>query len=362
MILRVFFAAALLTGPAHAADDYPAKPVRILIGFPPGGAADLVARILQPRLAQAFKKEIVIDNRPGASGVLSADLTAKAAPDGYTLNLINYSSLTISPAMTKVPYDPFRHITPIARVVEMQNIFLVQPSLPAQNLQELVALARAKPGSMNYASPGTGSAGHLTGELFKHIAGIDWVHVPYRGGGPAMTDFLGGQVETFVAIVSTAVPYVKQGKVRALAVSGARRSAALPDVPTVAESGWPQFESTTWYCLVGPARRPGARRARPRARAEQPGRAHRAASQRERQVGAARESAGSAVLELVHRDDRQQHERLPLEMQRHLPAEDARRPVGRVVVREGSAALHGVFHVGKRGRRVIVLVVAAADA
>ncbi len=256
MILRGFIAGSFFLCAAALAQEYPAKPVRILVGFPPGGAVDLVARLLQLRLAQAFKKEIIVENRPGASGVLAADLIARSAPDGYALSLMNHSALVISPAMTKVPYDPFKDFTPIARVVELQNIFLAHPSLPAASLQELVALAKARPGALNYATPGAGSAGHLSAELFKRMAGIDWVHVPYKGGGPAMTDFLAGQVEVFVAIISTAVPYVKQGRVRALAVSGGRRAAALPEVPTVAESGWPGFESTTWYCLVGPARLP----------------------------------------------------------------------------------------------------------
>jgi len=258
MILRALIAAASLAAAAALAQDYPAKPVRVLVGFPPGGATDLVARILQPRLAQAFKREIVVENRPGASGVLAADLTAKAAPDGYTLNLVSHSALVVSPAMTRVPYDPLQDFTPIARVVELPNVILARPTLAAQNLRELVALAKAKPGSLTYASPGPGSAGHLTGELFARTTGIDWVHVPYKGGGPAMTDFLGGQIDLFVGVVSTAVPYVQQGRARALGVSGVRRAAPLPDVPTVAESGWPEFEASTWYALLGPARLPPA--------------------------------------------------------------------------------------------------------
>ncbi len=258
MILRALVAAASLVSGAALAQEYPAKPVRVLVGFPPGGATDLVARILQPRLAQGFKREIVVENRPGASGVLAADLTAKAAPDGYTLNLVSHSALVVSPAMTKVPYDPLQDFTPIARVVELPNVILARPTLTAQSLRELVALAKAKPGSISYASPGPGSAGHLTGELFARTAGIEWVHVPYKGGGPAMTDFLGGQIDLFVGVVSTAVPYVQQGRARALAVTGARRTAPLPDVPTVAESGWPEFEASTWYALLGPARLPPA--------------------------------------------------------------------------------------------------------
>ncbi|MGQ0655657.1 MAG: Bug family tripartite tricarboxylate transporter substrate binding protein [Betaproteobacteria bacterium] len=258
MILRVLAALAFVLCGTALGQDYPAKPVRLLVGFPPGGAMDLVARLLQPGLAQRLGREIIVDNRPGAGGVLAADLAARAAPDGYTIALINHAALVISPAMTRVPYDPLVDFTAIARVVELQNIFLVKPGFPAGTLRELVAVSKAKPGAFSYATPGAGSAGHLSGELLKGLAGIDWVHVPYRGGAPAMTDFLGGQVELFVAVVSTAVPYLKQGKVRALAVSGSRRAAALPDVPTVAESGWPGYESTSWYALMGPARLPQA--------------------------------------------------------------------------------------------------------
>ncbi len=253
------FGLSLLSGTA-AAQDYPAKPVRLIVGFPPGGATDLVARILQPRLAQALGKEIVVDNRPGANGVVGAELAAKAPPDGYTLHLATFASLVISPAIGKVPYDPLKDFTPIARVVELQNIFIAQPSLPVRDMQELIALAKARPGVLNYATSGTGSTGHLSAELFRSMAGLDFVHVPYRGGGPAMTDFLAGQVQLFVAVISTAVPYVKQGKARALAVTGSRRAQALPEVPTVAESGAESglrgYESTNWYCLAGPANLP----------------------------------------------------------------------------------------------------------
>jgi tripartite-type tricarboxylate transporter receptor subunit TctC len=238
------------------ADDYPSKPVRVIVGFPPGGATDLVMRILQPRLSQALQREIVVDNRPGANGTLAAELTAKAANDGYTLFLATFAALVISPTIAKVPYDAQRDFTPIARVVELQNIFIAHPSLPVRSLSELIAYAKARPGALNYATSGAGSTGHLSGELLKNLAGIDWVHVPYRGGGPALTDFLAGQVQVFVAVISTAVPYVRQGKARALAVTGRRRAEALPDVPTVEEAGLPGYESTNWYCLMGPAHLP----------------------------------------------------------------------------------------------------------
>jgi len=248
----LFLGAALLCG-AAGAQDYPAKPVRLIVGYPPGGATDLVARILQPRLTQSLQREIIVDNRPGAGGVIGADLAAKSAPDGYTLHLATHAALVIAPLIGTVPYDPFRDFTPVARLVELPNIFIVRPAVPVHSMEELLALAKAKPGQLNYASPGLGSAGHLAGELLQRMAGIDWVHVPYKGGSAAMTDFLAGHVEVFIAIVSTTVPYVRQGKARALAVTGSKRAAALPEVPTVAEAGVPGFESTNWYGLVGPA-------------------------------------------------------------------------------------------------------------
>jgi len=246
----------VLAASAAAAQEYPAKPVRIIVGFPPGGATDLVARLLAPKLAEAFRQQVIVDNRPGANGIIASDLTAKAPPDGYTLHLGTLSALVITPAITKVPYDPFKDFSPIGRTVALQNIFIAHPTLPVRNIRELIALARARPGKLNFASSGTGSTGHLSGELLKTMAKIDMTHIPYKGGGPALTDLLGGQVELFVAIISTAVPQVKAGKARGLAVTGDKRAAALPDVPTVAESGVKGYESTNWYCMLGPANLP----------------------------------------------------------------------------------------------------------
>jgi tripartite-type tricarboxylate transporter receptor subunit TctC len=247
---------AIVTGVPARAQEFPSKPLRIIVGFPPGGATDLVARILQPKLNEAFKQQVLVDNRPGANGVIGAELAAKAPPDGYTVHLGTLAALVISPAISKVPYDPFKDFAPVGRLVALQNIFIVHPTLPARNMKELIALTKARPGALNYASSGTGSTGHLSGELLKSMAKIDMVHVPYKGGGPALIDLLAGHVEIFIAIVSTAVPHVKSGKAHALAVTGGKRAEALPEVPTVAESALRGYESTNWYCLVGPPNLP----------------------------------------------------------------------------------------------------------
>jgi tripartite-type tricarboxylate transporter receptor subunit TctC len=241
-----------------AAQDYPVKPVRIIIGFPPGGATDLVSRMMAPKFTGIFKQQFIVDNRPGANGVIGSDLAAKAAPDGYAIHLATIGSLVLSPATGKVPYDPIRDFAPISQAVALQNIFIVHPTLPARSMKDLIALARAKPGALNFASSGPASPGHLAGELFKTMAKVDLVHVPYKGGGPAMIDLVAGHVEIFVAVISTAVPQVKAGKARALAVTGSRRAAALPDVPTVAEAALKGYEATNWYGYVAPAATPRA--------------------------------------------------------------------------------------------------------
>jgi tripartite-type tricarboxylate transporter receptor subunit TctC len=253
-------AALFLTAPAAPllAQEYPSKPVRIIIGFPPGGATDLVARAMAPKYTALLKQQFIVDNRAGANGVIGSDLAAKAAPDGYAIHLATIGSLVLSPATSKVPYDPLKDFAPISQAVALQNIFIVHPNLPVRSLKELTALARAKPGALNFASSGPASPGHLAGELFKGMAKVDLVHVPYKGGGPAMIDLVAGHIEIFVAVISTAVPQVKAGKARALAVTGGRRAAALPDVPTVAETGLKGYEATNWYGMVAPANTPRA--------------------------------------------------------------------------------------------------------
>lgn len=248
-------AACSLALPA-AAQEYPTKPVRIIIGFPPGGATDLVSRLMAPKYTGIFKQQFIVDNRPGANGTIGTDLAAKAAPDGYTIHLATIGTLVISPAISKVPYDPVKDFATISQAVALQNIFIVHPSVPARSLKDLIALARAKPGRLNYATSGAGSQGHLAGELFKLMAKVDMVHVPYKGGGPALTDLIAGHVEIFVAVISTAMPQVKAGKARALAVTGGKRATALPDVPTVAETGLKGYEATAWYGYVAPANTP----------------------------------------------------------------------------------------------------------
>jgi len=250
--------ALLATLPASlpAADWKPTKPVRFIVGFPPGGATDLVARILQPKLNESLGEQTVVDNRPGANGILSLQMLKNAEPDGHTVAMGHFGGLVISPAIQKVPYDPLKDFTYVTMLVSLQNIVIVHPSVPVKTLPEFIAHAKSQQGRLNYASSGVGSPGHLSGVLLSSLAKVPMTHIPYKGGGPAMTDLIAGHVPAFIAVISTAVPQVKSGKVRAIAVTGAKRSSALPDVPTVAEAGVKGYTATNWYGLLAPVGTP----------------------------------------------------------------------------------------------------------
>jgi tripartite-type tricarboxylate transporter receptor subunit TctC len=249
--------ALVLSGSSIAQSAYPNKAVRILVPFPPGGPADALARIVGDKLAQGLGQPFVIENKPGAGGNIGMEQGAKASPDGYTLTLAPAGNLTIAPSLsTKLPYDPAKDYAPITVIAMVPNVLIVHPSVPARTLAELIALAKAKPGALNYASPGNGSGAHLAGELLKSMAGIDIVHIPFNGVGPAMAGVLGGEVQLFFAQSSAALPHIKSGKVIALGVASRRRIAAAPELPTIAEAGLPGFDVTSWYGLVAPAGTP----------------------------------------------------------------------------------------------------------
>jgi tripartite-type tricarboxylate transporter receptor subunit TctC len=243
---------------AQDAKDYPTKPIRVIVPYPPGGGTDVVARIIADPLAAALGQPIIIDNRGGAAGNLGTDIAAKAAPDGYTI-LLTLSSHTINPRLyDKLPFDVERDFAPISLVALSPQILVAHPSVPANNIRELIALAKAEPGKLNFASVGTGSPGHIAGELFKLKTGVDMVHVPYKGGGPAVTDTLGGQVQLLFVTLPAAMQHVKAGRLKALAVTSDKRSLAAPDIPTIAESGVPDCVVNSWYGALAPAKTPPA--------------------------------------------------------------------------------------------------------
>jgi len=249
--------AAFASAGAWAQAGFPSRTVTLTVGFAPGGGTDTAARIVAKKLTQDLGQAVVVENRAGAGGNIAAQQIATATPDGYTISLSSVGPLSVSPSLYKeLPYDPRRDIAPLTMGMVFPNVFVVNVDVPVKTLAELVALAKAKPGELTYASSGVGGAGHLAGELFKQAAGIDMIHVPYKGGGPAMTDLLGGRVTMYPAVPSTALPHIQAGKLRALAVTGPTRLATMPDVPTVAESGYPGFEARNWYCFVAPAKTP----------------------------------------------------------------------------------------------------------
>jgi tripartite-type tricarboxylate transporter receptor subunit TctC len=232
--------------------QYPNKPVTIVVGFEPGGGTDTTARILQPVLGEQLGQQIVVENRAGAGGNIAVDHVAKSAPDGYTVVLANVGALAVNPHILKTPYDPLKDLTPISMAAEFANVLVVQPALPVNSVADLVKLAKEKPGTLTYASSGIGGAGHLSGELLKTMAKIDVVHVPYKGGGPAMRGFLGGEVSSFFATPVSSIAQIRAGKAKAIATTGSKRAALMPDVPTIAESGYPGYEALNWYGFLGP--------------------------------------------------------------------------------------------------------------
>jgi tripartite-type tricarboxylate transporter receptor subunit TctC len=242
-------------GMGASAQSYPVKPVRIVVPFPPGGSADTVARVLAQKLAPALGQQVVIDNRGGASGAIGAEHVAKSAPDGYTL-LDAASSQAVNPALRKVPFDTLRDFAPISMLFVAPNLLVAHPSLPINSAQDLIRLARSYPGQLTYASAGVGSAPHMAGELFGYLAKVALTHVPYKGGGPALADLMGGHVQLSFLAIATSLPYVKNGKVKGIAVTSAKRSASAPQFPTIAESGVPGYELNEWNGLFAPAGTP----------------------------------------------------------------------------------------------------------
>jgi tripartite-type tricarboxylate transporter receptor subunit TctC len=246
-------AMAALASTAATAQAYPQRPVRLVVPFAPGGGTDIIARLLAQELTQAWGQPVVVDNRGGSGGIVGTEIAAKAAPDGYTLLLCSLGLSYLPALYSKLPFDPGRDLAPVSRTATQPFIYVALPSLGVSSIKELVALAKAKPGQIRYGSGGSGGSSHLGTELLRTMTGINLVHVPYKGTGPALTAMLAGEVHVQLIGVSSVVPYMKSGRMRALAVSGNKRSAALPEVPTVAESGVPGYAFDVWYGLLYPA-------------------------------------------------------------------------------------------------------------
>jgi tripartite-type tricarboxylate transporter receptor subunit TctC len=248
------FALLIMGGSDAQAAVYPEKPLRIVVGFPPGAQPDTVARLLGQKLSEALGKPIVVDNASGAAGDIAADRVAKATPDGYTLGLLGQTQLVVRPSLLKLSYDPVKDFAPISQVIMSPNLLVVHNSLPAKDLKELVALAKAQPGALTFASGGSGSATHMPAELFKSVAAVDIRHIPYKGTVAAIPDLMAGRVTMMFSNIAAVLPMARDGKMRALVVTSLKRSPAAPELPTIAESGYPGFEVTSWYGLLAPAK------------------------------------------------------------------------------------------------------------
>ena len=245
----------LVVGAAALAQTYPTRPVRFLVGFPPGGTNDIVARIVAPKLSEFLGQQVVVENRGGANTAIASELLARAAPDGYTI-MLNAPGHATNPSLIKLNFDSIRDFTFITLIAEAQNLLVTHPSLPARNVQELIAFSKKNPGQINYGSSGTGTTVHLSAELFQYMTGVKWVHIPYKGGGPGLIALLSGEVSLYFGNMPTVIRQAREGKLRALAVTGAKRSPAAPDIPTVSESGVPGYEVTAFYGLSAPAKTP----------------------------------------------------------------------------------------------------------
>ncbi|HEY7788853.1 MAG TPA: tripartite tricarboxylate transporter substrate binding protein [Casimicrobiaceae bacterium] len=242
---------------AQGAASYPAKPIRLVVPFPAGGTTDILARAVAQKLSEAWGQQVIVDNRPGAGGNIGSDLVAKSAPDGYTLLMGTVGTHAINPSLyAKMPYDHVKDFAPVILVAGVPNVLVVNPSLPVHSVQELIAYAKANPGKLNFASSGNGTSIHLSGELFKTMTGVQMTHIPYKGSAPALTDLVGGQVQLMFDNLPSSLPFIKAGRLRALAVTSGTRAAALPDLPTLAESGLAGFEASSWFGVLAPAGTP----------------------------------------------------------------------------------------------------------
>ena len=247
------------TAPEAHAQAYPSKPIKFVVPYPAGGPLDTVARLLGAKVAESIGQPVVVDNKPGAGGNIGADIVAKSPADGYTILMGAVATHAINPTLYKsIPYDPIKDFAPITQVASTPNVLVVNPAVPASNVREFIAYAKANPGKLSFGSGSIGSAGHLAGELFKATAGVDMVHVPYKGAAPAMQDLIGGQIQLMFDNLASSLAQVKAGKIRALAVTTAKRSALAPDLPTIAESGVAGFDISTWFGIFAPAGTPRA--------------------------------------------------------------------------------------------------------
>jgi len=260
--LAIFAASILaLAAPLASAQSatYPTKPIRLVVPFPPAGTTDILARAVAQKLSETWGQQVVVDNHPGAGGNIGSDIVAKASPDGYTLLMGTVGTHAINPSLyAKMPYDHVKDFAPVILVAGVPNVLVVNPSLPVKSVPELIAYGKANPGKLNFASSGNGTSIHLSGELFKTMTGIEMTHVPYKGSSPALTDLMGGQVQLMFDNLPSSLSFIKAGKLRALAVTSAERSATLPELPTLAESGLPGFEASSWFGILAPAGTPKA--------------------------------------------------------------------------------------------------------